>query len=175
MVVSVGKSVLVFSVLVCFGYSDGHQEVIQTAAAAERKDINHGCPSWFVPISNNSNRCECGKPIHHPARLVYCNPYTNQTQVLLGHCFYDGMDTHINTIEHNDAVYCVAAHPSSPHIILTASEDGTVHIVDTRLPARREPTYLSCFKSHTCSANVLSLVSRGVTHCTNPLDLLLDE
>ena len=88
MVVSVGKSVLVFSVLVCFGYSDGHQEVIQTAAAAaaERKDINHGCSSWFVPISNNSNRCECGKPIHHPARLVYCNPYTNQTQVLLGHC-----------------------------------------------------------------------------------------
>ena len=88
MIVSVGKSVLVFSVLVCFGYSDGHQEVIQTAAAAaaERKDINHGCPSWFVPISNNSNRCECGKPIHHPARLVDCNPYTNQTQVLLGHC-----------------------------------------------------------------------------------------
>ena len=86
MVVSVGKSVLVFSVLVCFGCSDGHQEVIQTAAAAEKKDINHGCPSWFVPISNTSNRCKCGKPIHHPARVVYCDPYTNQTQVLLGHC-----------------------------------------------------------------------------------------
>ena len=86
MIVSVGKSVLVFSVLFCFGCSDGHQEVIQAAAVAEKKDINHGCPSWFLPISNTSNRCECGKPIHHPARVVYCNPYTNQTRVLLGHC-----------------------------------------------------------------------------------------
>ena len=86
MIVSVGKSALVFSVLVCFGCSDGHQEVIQAAAAAEKKDINHGCPSWFVSISNNSNRCECGEPIHHPARVVYCDPYTNQTQVLLGYC-----------------------------------------------------------------------------------------
>ena len=80
-IMSVYRSVLVFSVLVCFGCSDSHQELIQAGAAAEKKDINHGCPSWFVPISNDSNRCKCGEPIHHPARLVYCNPYTNQTQV----------------------------------------------------------------------------------------------
>ena len=86
MIMSVHRSVLVFSVLVCCGCSDGHQEVNQAGAAAEKKDINHGCPSWFVPISDDSNRCKCGEPIHHPARLVYCDPYTNETQVQLGLC-----------------------------------------------------------------------------------------
>ena len=47
---------------------------------------NHGCPSWFVPVSNNSNRCKCGEPMHHPGRIVVCDPNTNQTLLLIGNC-----------------------------------------------------------------------------------------
>ena len=64
MAVSAGKnlSVLAFSVLVCLGSSaDFHQELIR---AGKSEGIDHGCPSWFVSVSNGS--CKCGKPIHHP-------------------------------------------------------------------------------------------------------------
>ena len=50
------------------------------------KPINHGCPSWFVPEGNNSNRCKCGKPMQHPGRIVLCDPNTNQTLLLIGNC-----------------------------------------------------------------------------------------
>lgn len=43
----------------------------------------------------------------------------------------------MNSYDHqHEAVYCVAAHPSSPEVVLTASEDGCVYIIDTRLPRR---------------------------------------
>ena len=81
------KSILVFSVLVCLGCSDGLQEVIQTAAG--NTGINHGCPSWFIPI-NNSDRCKCDEPIHYPGRVVLCDPNTNQTILRIGFCMdYD--------------------------------------------------------------------------------------
>lgn len=51
---------------------------------------------------------------------------------VIKHDFASGRS--LSVFPHNDVVYCVAAHPSSPQIILTASEDGTVHIIDTRLP-----------------------------------------
>ena len=87
MVVSISKSVLVFNLLICLGCSDSHQEVIQ--GVAEKEDINHGCPSWFVPI-NNSDRCKCGEPIYYPGRVVHCNPNTNQTILRIGFCMdYD--------------------------------------------------------------------------------------
>lgn len=42
----------------------------------------------------------------------------------------------VNSYEHLQAVYSVACHPSSPEVVLTASEDGCVYIIDTRLPRR---------------------------------------
>ena len=86
------KSIIVFSVLVCLGGSDGYQEVVQTAAG--NTDINHGCPSWFVPINNSSDRCKCGEPIHYPGRVVLCNLNTNQTMVRIGFCmdYHKGKD-----------------------------------------------------------------------------------
>ena len=88
MALSISKRVLVYSVLVCLGCSDSHQEVIQTVA--EKEDINHGCPSWFVPINNSSDRCKCGEPIQRPGRVVRCDPNTNQTMVRSGYCMdYD--------------------------------------------------------------------------------------
>ena len=53
---------------------------------AGKKAINHGCPSWFVPVSNNSNRCDCGEPTRGPGRIVQCDPNTNQTLLLVGNC-----------------------------------------------------------------------------------------
>ena len=86
MVVSISQSVLVCIVLlICLpGCSDSHQEVIQ--AAAGNKSINHGCPSWFIPINNSSDRCKCGEPIHRPGRVVLCDPNTNQTLVRIPYC-----------------------------------------------------------------------------------------
>ena len=79
---------LVFSVLVCLGCSDGYQEVIQTAA--RNTGIDHGCPSWFVPINNSSDHCKCGEPIHYPGRVLLRNLNTNQTMVQIGYCMdYD--------------------------------------------------------------------------------------
>ena len=85
MFASISKSFQVLSVLslICFlGYS--HQGVIQ--AAAGNQSINHGCPSWFIPINNSSDRCKCGEPIHHPGRVVLCDPSTNQTLVQIPFC-----------------------------------------------------------------------------------------
>ena len=42
----------------------------------------------------------------------------------------------VNSYEHLEAVYGVAAHPSSPEVVMSASEDGCVYIIDTRLPRR---------------------------------------
>ena len=85
MVVSLSESVLVFSVLICLsGCSYSRQEVIH--AAAGNKSINHGCPSWFIPINNSSDRCKCGEPIHYPGRVVLCDSNTNQTLVQVSHC-----------------------------------------------------------------------------------------
>ena len=80
------ESVLVFSaLLICLpGCSYSHQEVIHTAAG--NKSINHGCPSWFIPINNSSDRCKCGEPIHRPGRVVLCDPNTNQTLVRISYC-----------------------------------------------------------------------------------------
>ena len=86
MVVSISESVLVLSVLlICLsGRSYSRQDVIH--AAAGNKSINHGCPSWFIPINNSSDRCKCGEPIHRPGRVVLCDPNTNQTLVLIAYC-----------------------------------------------------------------------------------------
>ena len=89
MALSVSKCVLVYSVLVCLGCSGSYQEVIQTAAGKKGR-VNHGCPSWFIPINNNSDRCKCGEPIQRPGRVVHCNPNTNRTRVRWGNCMdYD--------------------------------------------------------------------------------------
>ena len=94
MVVSIGQSFLVpvFSVLICLpGCSYSHQEV---HAAAGNQTINHGCPSWFIPISNSSDRCKCGEPIHRPGRVVLCDPNTNLTLVQTSYCmdYYEEND-----------------------------------------------------------------------------------
>ena len=88
MVVSI--NLLFISVLICLpGCSHSHQEVIQ-AVLNGNKSINHGCPSWFIPINNSSDRCKCGEPIHRPGRVVLCDPNTNQTLVRLSFCMdYD--------------------------------------------------------------------------------------
>ena len=83
MVVSIRQSFLVFSVLICL-LGCSHQEVIQ--AAAGNRGINHGCPSWFIPINNSSDRCKCGEPFHRPGRVVLCDPNTNQTLVRMNYC-----------------------------------------------------------------------------------------
>ena len=86
MVGSISQSDLVFSVLlICLpGCSYSHQVVIHAATVSQ--SINHGCPSWFIPISNSSDRCKCGEPIHRPGRVVLCNPNTNQTLVRISYC-----------------------------------------------------------------------------------------
>ena len=84
---SIRETVLVFSVLIIGlpGCSYSHQEVIHAATVSQ--SINHGCPSWFIPIINNSsNRCKCGEPIHSPGRVVLCDPNTNQTLVRISYC-----------------------------------------------------------------------------------------
>ena len=68
--------------------SGGQRETIRNHV--QTADENRGCPSWFVPVSNNSNRCKCGEPIHHPGRIVVCDPNTKQTLLLIGNCMdYD--------------------------------------------------------------------------------------
>ena len=64
--------------------SGGQRETIRKHV--QTADENHGCPSWFVPVSNNSNRCKCGEPIHHPGKIVVCDPNTKQTLLLIGNC-----------------------------------------------------------------------------------------
>ena len=85
MVASISASLLQFSsVLICLpGYSYSHQEV---QLAARNHGINHGCPSWFIPINNSSDRCKCGEPIHRPGRVVLCDANTNQTMVRVTNC-----------------------------------------------------------------------------------------
>ena len=83
MVVSI--NLIFISVLICLpGCSHSYQEVIQ--AVNGNKSINHGCPSWFIPINNSSDRCKCGEPIHRPGRVVLCDPNTNQTLVRITYC-----------------------------------------------------------------------------------------
>ena len=85
MFASISKSFQVLSVLslICLpGCS--HQGVIQ--APAGNQSINHGCPSWFIPINNSSDCCKCGEPIHLPGRVVLCNPNKNQTLVRVSYC-----------------------------------------------------------------------------------------
>ena len=86
MVVSISETVLVFTVLlICLpGCFYSRQEVIQ--ATTGNKSINHGCPSWFIPINNSSDRCKCGEPIHRPGRVVLCDPNTNQILVWITYC-----------------------------------------------------------------------------------------
>ena len=75
--------------LSCLECSYGHKEVNQIQKPvkfAGEKPINHGCPSWFVPVSHNSNRCKCGEPIYHRGRMVVCDPNTKQTLLLIGKC-----------------------------------------------------------------------------------------
>ena len=85
MVVFMSASVLLFiSAVICLpGCSYSYQEV---NTATGNKSINHGCPSWFIPISNSSDRCKCGEPIHRPGREVLCDPYTNQTLLRITYC-----------------------------------------------------------------------------------------
>ena len=86
MIASISESVLVFSaLLICLpGCSYSHQELIHTATG--NKSINHGCPSWFIPINNSSDQCKCGEPIYRPGRVVLCDPITNQTLVRISYC-----------------------------------------------------------------------------------------
>ena len=84
MVVSISQSFQIFSVLLICLPGCSHQEVIK--AAAGNQSINHGCPSWFIPINNSSDRCKCGEPIHRPGRVVLCDPNTNQTLVRVSYC-----------------------------------------------------------------------------------------
>ena len=83
-------NILFFRAFFC-GYlerSDGKHEMIQKPVqlTGGEKPINHGCPSWFVPEGNNSNRCKCGEPMQHPGRIVLCDPNTKQTLLLIGNC-----------------------------------------------------------------------------------------
>ena len=109
------KNILLCSALLCgcFECSDSHQEAVQLA---EGETINHGCPSWFVPVSNTSNRCKCGEPIHphYPTRTVQCDPITKQTMMPLENCMdYDekedkvfvGMCPYINQNSAVNGVY----------------------------------------------------------------------
>ena len=113
------KSMLLFSVLLgcargCFECSDSHQELTirKPVQLTGEKLINHGCPSWFVPVSNNSNYCKCGEPIHHPGRIVVCDPNTKQTLLLIGNC----MDYN----EEKDVVFVGAC----PFVNQTGEVDG---------------------------------------------------
>ena len=86
---SVGTMLFCVVLLSCLECSYGHKEVNQIQKPvkfAGEKPINHGCPSWFVPVSNNSNRCKCGEPIYHRGRMVVCDPNTKQTLLLIGKC-----------------------------------------------------------------------------------------
>ena len=74
----------VFSVLLVCWPGCSHQEVIH--ATSENQSINHGCPSWFIPISNSSDQCKCGEPVHRPGRVVLCDPNTNHTLVQISYC-----------------------------------------------------------------------------------------
>ena len=86
MIASISERVLTFSVLlICLpGCSYSHQESIHTAAG--NKSVNHGCPSWFIPINNSSDQCKCGEPIYRPGRVVLCDPITNLTLVRISYC-----------------------------------------------------------------------------------------
>ena len=64
--------------------SGGEREMIRKHL--QTADENHGCPSWFISVSNNSNRCKCGEPMHHPGKIVVCDPNTKQTLLLIGNC-----------------------------------------------------------------------------------------
>ena len=82
-------NILLFIALLCdaFECSDGQQRMIwKPVQLAEEKPINRGCPSWFIPVSNKSNHCKCGEPIHHPGRIVLCDANTKQTLLLIGNC-----------------------------------------------------------------------------------------
>ena len=89
LVASISQSVLVVCVLLiilCLPGCSYSQKVIHVHAASGNESINHGCPSWFIPISNSSDRCKCGEPIQHPGRVVLCDPNTNQTLVRISYC-----------------------------------------------------------------------------------------
>ena len=81
--------------LSCLECSSGHQEenqIQKPVQFAGEKVTNHGCPSWFIPVSNDSNHCKCGEPIHHPGRIVLCDPNTKQTLLLTENCMdYNGL------------------------------------------------------------------------------------
>ena len=82
-------STVLFMVFLCsyLECSGGQHETIRKLVrTADEKPINHGCPSWFVPVSNDSNHCKCGEPIHHPGRIVLCDPNTKQTLLLTANC-----------------------------------------------------------------------------------------
>ena len=80
------KSILLFGAFLCgcLECSNGQQEM--AVQLVGKKPINHGCPSWFVPFSNDSNHCKCGEAIHHPGRIVLCDQNTKQTLLLIGNC-----------------------------------------------------------------------------------------
>ena len=88
MAVSV-KSILLFGAFLCgcLECFNGQQEMIRNAVQLDgEKPINHGCPSWFIPVTSNSNHCKCGEPIHLPGRTVLCDLNTKQTLLLTGNC-----------------------------------------------------------------------------------------
>ena len=88
-------------------------------------DENHGCPSWFVPVSNNSNRCKCGEPVYNPGRIVVCDPNTKQTLLLIGNC----MDYN----EEEDVVFfCLVFAPGSYFFFLAPIT--ILRVVATRRP-----------------------------------------
>ena len=89
MFMSVSTMLFCFILLSCLDYSYSHKEVNQIQKPVQlsgEKLVNHGCPSWFIPVSNDSNHCKCGEPIHHPGRIVLCDSNTKQTLLLIGKC-----------------------------------------------------------------------------------------
>ena len=123
MVASISAILLQFSsVLICLpGYSYSHQVQL----AARNHGINHGCPSWFIPINNSSDRCKCGEPIHRPGRVVLCDANTNQTMVRITYC----MDYN----EEEDEVFV----GNCPFTNKKAEVQGLEELIDSRTLKKR--------------------------------------
>ena len=76
---------------------------------------------------------------------------------------------------HSEAVYSVSAHPFSPDTIITASEDGVVRTIDSRLPHCKERfTEQSILSLVFVASHVLSLTPTHISLVTEDTTLVDD-
>lgn len=78
--------------------------------------------SLFPPPLSPSSHLLIPSPSPFPPPPLYPSPSLLPSGRMVSH------------YEHLEAVYDISPHPSSPDLILTASEDGSVNIIDTRRP-----------------------------------------